>query len=112
MVCKKAAGPPLIYLKPDDRRQLIPPLTQTLQGQGQAISLAGEHFGTVAQKPFRFASWTHVQILALAGFSKRSSANSKAFLESSNTYTHVQTFHVRLFMDRGKSKVDSNHLQN
>lgn len=46
------------------------------------------------------------------GFSKSSSANSKAFLESSNTNTQVQTFHMRLFMDRGKLKADSSHFQN
>lgn len=107
-----------MYVKPDDRKQvflqLIPPLTQTLQGQGQAISLTWGRFCTVAQEPLRFTSWTHLQIPALAGLrgSPKGIPQTAKHFWSPQTHTHtdVQTFHVRLFMDRGKLKADSSHF--
>lgn len=92
LVCKKAACPPLICVKPDDRKQvllqLIPPLTQILQGQGQAISLTRGRFCPETFKVCILDSSANPCPGWAKGFSNSSSAKSKAFLESSNTHTH------------------------
>lgn len=44
----------------------------------------------------------------LRGFPKEGLERVKYFW-SPQTHTHKEIFHASLFMDRGKSKVDSNH---